>query len=252
MPYSLPQEILDLIIDHLHDDPQTLKTCCIVSKVWIHWTRRHLFNHLKFRFKGRDIGQWRETFPDPLNSPSHHTRTLSIYFPELVTTEDTNSLLTFCGVSTLIVVVSSMHRRNLSLAPLCGFSFTVRSLRMKFGEYQSFEVLDLIYSLPLLEDLSLVCNYGRQRFGVWNNTNFTSPRFTGTLELRFLRGMRLFACRLLDLPNGIHFKKIAVYWSSQDDVGLTMDLVAKCSRTLECLEIRNNMMGVFPSAIITN
>ncbi|KAF9647951.1 hypothetical protein BDM02DRAFT_3065508, partial [Thelephora ganbajun] len=48
MSSSLPQEILDLIIDHLRDEPDMLKICCIVSKPWVQRTRKHLFVHIKF------------------------------------------------------------------------------------------------------------------------------------------------------------------------------------------------------------
>ena len=49
MSCTLPPEILDLIIDHLHDEPATLKTCCVVSKSWVPRTRKHLFALVEFR-----------------------------------------------------------------------------------------------------------------------------------------------------------------------------------------------------------
>jgi hypothetical protein len=67
MSSSLPPEILDLIFDHLRDEPTTLKTCCIVSKSWIHRTRKHLFARVASKFH---IKLWKKVFPDPSNSPA--------------------------------------------------------------------------------------------------------------------------------------------------------------------------------------
>ena len=41
-PY-LPQELVDHIIDHLHDDRLTLNNCSLVSRAWLPTSRLHLF-----------------------------------------------------------------------------------------------------------------------------------------------------------------------------------------------------------------
>ena len=43
----LPAEILDYIIDHLHDTEDALRNCSLVSKSWIPRTRTHLFADVK-------------------------------------------------------------------------------------------------------------------------------------------------------------------------------------------------------------
>ena len=48
MSPSLPPEILDHIVDHLRDDPDTLKSYCVTSKSWVLCTRRHLFAYIGF------------------------------------------------------------------------------------------------------------------------------------------------------------------------------------------------------------
>lgn len=73
----LPPELFDHIVDHLHLEYTTLKTCCLVSKSWVPRTRRHLFARVDFCFP-KSIGLWMKVFPDPFNSPAHHTRTLHI------------------------------------------------------------------------------------------------------------------------------------------------------------------------------
>lgn len=41
---SFPPEITDHIIDHLHDDKQTLSSCCLVNHTWYPAARYHLFS----------------------------------------------------------------------------------------------------------------------------------------------------------------------------------------------------------------
>jgi len=45
----IPQEILDRIVDHLHDQPRVLKNCSLVSSSWNTSCRPHLFAQVNFR-----------------------------------------------------------------------------------------------------------------------------------------------------------------------------------------------------------
>ena len=73
----LPPEISDYIVDFLHDEPEALKQCCLVSKPWVPRTRKHLFGEIALCYP-YDLEEWKETFPDPANSPSaHYTYTLT-------------------------------------------------------------------------------------------------------------------------------------------------------------------------------
>ncbi|KAJ3502591.1 hypothetical protein NLJ89_g8816 [Agrocybe chaxingu] len=46
MDTQLPQELFDNIIDHLHDDHISLRTCALVSSAWLHRVRTHIFNRV--------------------------------------------------------------------------------------------------------------------------------------------------------------------------------------------------------------
>ena len=46
-PY-LPPEILDCIVDILHDQPKTLQKCSLVAKSWIPRIRLHLLAKISF------------------------------------------------------------------------------------------------------------------------------------------------------------------------------------------------------------
>lgn len=60
----LPQETIDHIIDILHNEPETLKACCLASKFWIPRTRKYLFADIWF-ISVRHLELWKKTFPDP-------------------------------------------------------------------------------------------------------------------------------------------------------------------------------------------
>jgi hypothetical protein len=83
----LPPEIIDLIVDLLRDERGTLKQCCLVSKSWALRAQQHLFDEVEFECPA-DINTWKKTFPDPANSPGHHTRSLFIGCVEVLTVKD--------------------------------------------------------------------------------------------------------------------------------------------------------------------
>ncbi|KAF9780760.1 hypothetical protein BJ322DRAFT_1163492 [Thelephora terrestris] len=189
MSCFLPPEILDIIVDLLQNEPKTLKACCLVSKAWIYWARRHLFKH------------------SCLTTEDRHTR---------------------------------WWNQPISFVPLHGFPPSITSLHLSFSSFKSSEIFGSVCSLPLLEDLTLE---GRDR---WNqdaarNAPSTSPTLTGSLELRVGAGIEHITHQLLDLPNDIQPKKIAVQWSVPEGVLSTAKLVSKCSKTLEYLKITNHL-----------
>ena len=73
-----PPETFNLTIDHLHDEPITLKSCCLVSKSWVPRARRNLFARVEINSYQRHIQLWMKSVPDPSNSPGHHTRILQL------------------------------------------------------------------------------------------------------------------------------------------------------------------------------
>ena len=247
MSRSLPPEILDLIVDQLHDEPTTLKVCCLVSKSWIPRIRRHLFAHVDFSPPKNTFESWMRIFPDPSNSPAHHTRYLSILdLPTSIPTGmDVGS-----WIHTFRNVVQFDFERCpgidfISLAPFFGFSLAVRSLYMTST---SFEVFDIVCSFPLLEDLGLIDLFPKgDTFG--RNAPLTSPKLTGSLDLRARGEIRSVIRRLLNFPDGLRFADIWVRCLSED-FGSVTDLVSGCSSTLESLNIDRSDESAFLSAHI--
>ena len=241
---SLPPEILDLIVDHLHDKPTALKACCLVSKSWIPRTRRHLFTCVTFTPVLHPLVLWMKMFPDPSNSPAHYARSLIIHrLPTIIGTDaDVASCArTFHNVVHVYFKFLTWKDHEAPLVPFYGFSHTVRSLNLI---HSSFEVFDLICSFPFLEDLALIdFRPGSGTIG-WSAPS-TSPKFTGSLELRSRGGIHLAIRRLLDFPDGLHFAEITAS-CFDGDFDSMVDLVSRCSDTLEYLSIYCFSPGEFP------
>jgi hypothetical protein len=243
MSSPLPPEILDLIVGFLHDEPDALKACCLVSKSWIHRTREYLFAHVEFSMKSH-IRIWKKTFPDPHNSPARYTGSLSIRTSQVATPMDMGAggrIRTFSGVVRLRVDTSD--HTKVTFVSLRGLSPTLKSLHLVCWTAvpPPSEIFGLVCSFPLLEDLALSFLSNESEVDRWSIPS-TSPKLTGCLELTTLSGFRSTVHPLLELPGGLHFSKIIVSCFSEG-IELTADLVSKCSATLECLTVRSYDAG---------
>jgi len=243
----LPAELLDHIVDLLHDREFTLRNCCLVSKSWISRTRKHLFANILLDAE-EDLESWKEMFPDPSTSPACYTKTLAVGCPQLVTTADAETGGWIRGFSCVVgLEVGSqtldLDESGVSLIPFHGLSPTVKHLRANFHVLPSPRIFNLALSFPLLEDLSVVAysmsdddDAGSDRLPpVVQPSN--PPAFTGTLNLLLTTGMEHVTPRLLSLPGGIHFWKLTLMWVHEEDPSLTLAVVEKCSHTVETLDI---------------
>jgi len=252
----LPQEILDYTVDFLHDKPEALKRCCLVSKSWVPRARMHLFADIRLRSKD-DLRSWKKTFLNSASSPAYHARTLFIDCPRAVIASDADEgswIRAFSGISSLDVDNGAwyLNTPEVSLTPFHNFSSTLKSLRMCPIAFPCPELFDLICSSPLLEDLTIT---GRDEssgnddaHGPQTVVPSASPPLTGSLGLNIFGGMGNTARRLLDLPNGIHFRRLAFSWHCKEDLPWIMELMVRCSDTLECLDV----MCRLPSTFVPN
>ena len=239
----LPVELLDHVVDLLHGKEDALRNCCLVSKSWIPRTRKHLFALIEFRSPD-DLKSWKETFPDPSTSPAHHTETLSIGCPHVVTAADAEPGGWITGFSRVVhfdMVEKGVSSDQLKIlpTPFHGFSPVVKFLSVNFISLPSSQIFNLILSFPLLEDLIVTA-----RRVIENSDGLSAavqpsnpPIFTGSLELFTKTGTELFARQLLSSPGGIHFRKLMLTWFCDGDLSLTMALMEECSSTLESLDI---------------
>jgi len=245
----LPQEILEYIVDFVHDDPQTLERCCLVSKSWVPRARKHLFANIYF-FSAGSLESWKKTFPDVANSPACYARTLFVGCPQVVVGADAEEggwIQAFSGVTSLAMDNGNqnLNASEISLTPFHRFSPTLKSLRVHGITPPYPQLFDFIRSFPLLEDLNLAGHDyllydGGDTHGPKTITLSASPPFTGSLDLDIFGGSGEIMRRLLDFPNGLHFRKLAFSWRPRGDLRAVTELVTRCSHTLESLDVKYN------------
>jgi hypothetical protein len=240
----LPAEILDHVVDHLHDTPDALRNCCLVSRSWIPRARTHLFADIRFHTV-EDLGSWKETFPDPSTSPMCYAKTLTIDCPS----SDAEVGGWIRGFSRVVHLEVRSHRLLGGLVPLHGFSPAIKSLHMVFDVPPPPCAFDLVLSFPLLENLTLKIFFESSASGRDSDwpppaaQPSSPPMFTGSLELYLRGGMKHIIHRLLSLPGGIHFWKLTLTWCREGDLMLLTALVGECFHTLESLNITCSILG---------
>jgi len=243
---SIPPEIHGYVVDLLHDEPETLKACCLVSKSWVPRTREHLFASIWFATK-EDLELWKKAFPDSANSLGFYVRNLFISCPESIVAADAEEggwIRVFSSVESLYLDNGQwyLNASTGSLAPFHTFASTLKSLRISPILFPCPQLFDLICSSPLLEDLSVAGS--NKSSGDGTNPNLpppdvpsTSPPLTGTLGLNVAEGMGGTVRQLLDLPNGLHFRGLKLSWDLKEDLRGVTELVEECSHTLELFHI---------------
>ena len=255
----LPRETLDHIIDFLHDEPEALKECCLVSKPWVPRTRKHLFAEVEFK-SAKDLDSWKKSFPDPSNSPSYHTHTLVISHTRAVMEADarvgglieTFSCIVRLRLNTNKSPTAFDNLEQIPLAPFQRSAPTLKSLHVFGILLPCPQTFNLVRSLPLLEDLSLTgrtesVGDGDDPHGPQAVVPPTSPAFTGSLNLRVLGGVGDTVRRLLDLPSGLRFRQLSLSWRYEEDLRWVMELVVRCAGTLEYLSLRSDPPRTFVS-----
>jgi hypothetical protein len=239
----LPAEMLDHIVDHLHDTEDALRNCCLVSKSWIPRSRKHLFANIVF-LTVETLQSWKEMFPDPSTSPACYTKSLLVDCSQVVTAADAESggwITGFSRVEHLMLDSQGLLSDSSSLVPFHGFSPTLKSLDISFPLHPSLWIIKLIVSFPFLEDLVVSVLYANDDDDAYELLPATQPSrlpmFTGSLEVNILGGMESFTRRLLSLPGGIHFQKLTLTYFREEHIPSVVALVEGCSYSLESLDI---------------
>ena len=245
----LPAELLDHVVDYLHDTQDTLRNCCLVSKSWVPRARKHLFADIGFPTE-ESVRSWKETFPDPSTSPAHYTQNLSVSC-NADTASDAEASGWIGGFSRVVRLELGSQKlwASVSFTPFHGLSLVVKSLHVIVFHLPSSPIFDLILSFPLLEDLVVIVREvsASDGGGLGGNELLTAaqrssrPTFTGSLELYLFEGMEPIARRLLSLPSGLHFRKLALTLLRGEDLLMMVELVEECSHTLESLKITSRI-----------
>jgi len=127
---SLAPEILEYIIDLLHNNQEALRECCLISKSWIPRTRKHLFALIVFP-NPNILQSWKDTFPDPLSSPGYYTHVLHCS-QSVVDVEAGDWIMGFSRIVHLDMTGHRLPEPKFSFVPFHGFSPIIKSLRADF------------------------------------------------------------------------------------------------------------------------
>ncbi|KAF9789299.1 hypothetical protein BJ322DRAFT_1017987 [Thelephora terrestris] len=235
----IPPEICDKIVDFLQNDPAALKQCCLASKSWVPRTRKHLFAVVEFTNQSY-LRNWNMLFPEPSKSPARHTEVLRIGCLEAIVHDPATSdwIPMFSRIVRFEIFSAYGNELDTRLMQFRHFPHTLKSLRLTMFSFGPSQSIDLACHFPLLEDLAFLgynCNCDNP---LVFSPPLTSPALTGTLELRIIRGIARTAHRLLDLPNGLHFRNLKLSPHSEEDFPSVEKLVEACSDTLEHLYVR--------------
>ena len=243
MSPSLPPEMLDLVVDYLQHEPDELKSCCRVSKSWVPRTRKHLFAEVVFH-SPEITKSWMKAFPDPSNSPAHYTRRLCVIGLGIASASVCTCILSFRRVEELSLNAFWWGGTGgTPLARLHGLSPNLKTLDLIQGSTPVAEILDLVCSFPLLNDLSMNSMSPDSNIGRWIPPA-TSPKLGGSLRL--CEWDRSIAQGLLYFPDGLHFSKVSLGGQVETmDLGVINELLLKCSDTMKSLCVSYLPTGAF-------
>ena len=247
---SFPQEILDSIVDHLHENRDALEGCCLVSKSWIPRTRKHLFAEIVFDIE-QNLISWKKIFPDPSISPAHYAETLYVGCLHAVTPADAEASGWITGFSRVVNLKLDAYRADIEnaerfLVPFHRISPTIKSLYVYLADIPPSRILNLILSFPLLEDLTLdgddpsISNVDGPDGLSTSIQPSNQPALTGSLELHLGENIRPIAHRLLSLPGGIRPRNLTLTACGEEDHLLAVALLEECLYVLESLNIRHD------------
>ncbi|PBK65490.1 hypothetical protein ARMSODRAFT_1087390 [Armillaria solidipes] len=184
---SVPQELIDYILDFLHDDVPTLRMCSLVSRAFLPCSRYHIYSSVTI-IHVDELDLFRERYAGQLYQTQNLAALLehSPHVPPLVTRFGMHSMAMMEDASMDISsfsIISSLH--NLSHIELIAhqsleswdafppvnlrpFLAALRSVPLKTFKFcavalatsEQFEDLFTAIANPALKHLSLVCDYG--------------------------------------------------------------------------------------------
>ena len=234
----LAQELVDYVIDSLHDDPTTLLQVSLVSKAWVGRTRAHLCKSLKIT-----DSKLSSSDPSHLTPLCRYVKILHLIWPADAT--DASAILDCfeqTGPHTLVVHSCDLYTLDEQTLRRCFAKFprtsiTALELRNISPSHETFLILLSLF--PNADDLAISVNKWITGQGPDDDeiTQFTSPpRLRGSLKLlspprdgpRSLRLDRTLHT-IAALP--LQFQTISLDYDEQSR-GDVSNLLQSCSKTV--------------------
>ena len=252
-PY-LPQEIKDHVIDLLHEDDETLRSCALVSRSWLRQSRKHLFAEVRIGYHllvkwCRNIAPGEDglsSFARTLEVSHRSPREFDVVMPHLGSFKRVESLM--------ISDYDCMDLDNEPYLPIAPdkyyghFGESLRSLNMLYPSESLGALLPLIYLFPHLESLTIegLMAAGDEHPAPPSPKSLTPNTFKGELHLRLLAGNDMhILSKLAKYP--LKYDHISIGGSSRELGVHFNNLISACSRTLKTLDISQKYTGRSPS-----
>ncbi|KAF8886534.1 hypothetical protein BD779DRAFT_615986 [Infundibulicybe gibba] len=225
---KIPTEIIDIILDHLHADRQTLRACSLVCKSWLPTVRHHFPPRITIR--PRNVNEFSDLLSSPYSTLATSIRRLAIqlqgddpssfFEPESPRAECWGSSPSSPGYTACSPLCIPLHPGV--LGPMERACLTTGFPNLTELEFQRCTFLSLTEFATLLSAL-----HNLQRLSLsdteWLNAQLPEtrqriPPGLHTLEL-YLSHHRDFLTWLLSFPGGLPFETVrlgSAFWRGDD------------------------------------
>lgn len=230
---SLPNELVDRVIDFLHDIPQALKACSLVCHIWSPAARFHLFHNIQVRTAEQMLDFQNPMLPFSCVEVLHIRPGLE-HSPGVF---DVPSWSRFSEITELrLTSLSSLIECDIQ--PFFSNFPLVEILSIKNAEfYTMFGLMQAIQSLPRLIDLSLEDVQWATLRRV-NQEPSSSPWKLRNLRVKDVNFRELHQYFIQNDDFDLNSLEISLYYRSS--VSNLSDLLHRCRKTLQKLNLRHN------------
>jgi hypothetical protein len=246
----LPPELIDRILGHLGDDPESLRAMAVVSKAWASWCQAHLFKSV--HLTPSTLSGWLENVPPEVDGPASHARTLTLEEYSLTSWINPqhldfhlSTLASFSGVKSLFLIQwNAKPFDGVPLEPYFGhFGKSLHAVCLRFCKFDPVTLFDFLSLLPNVDDLEIATPPPRIRTHLISIPNVpeTTPNFCGSLSLVDLNSGHLILKALAKLP--LHFSIIRIKGSIYYGQDAYQLLLTGCRDTLVALRFEESYRG---------
>jgi len=246
---SLPPELIDHILEFLHDDRESLEAASLVAKAWTSWSQAHIFETL--HLTPINIQRWLKNISPDVDGPASHTRTLTLEEYRLLPWINPqyldfpfSSLASFRDVRSLSLVHWNATLFNgASPEPYFGhFGKSLRALSLRFCTLAPATLFDLFSLLPNVQDLTIAYLFPHSgKPDTIPDVPEITPSFRGTLSLADLDSGHLILKALAALP--LRFTTISIQGCTFYEPDAYQMLLTSCRDTLVVLRFEKSYRG---------
>jgi hypothetical protein len=238
---KFPQELVDEIIDHLYDDKAALKCCALVSKLWLHRSRTHIWSVKRYEFYKPDM----KALSDFLVSNPH--------IPPYITQLQVNhvhNLRFLLSFSPLLHNMTTLMLEQINPFPtkLPIESLSLQTLQL-YGVYfqRVIDAIRFISSFPNISGLLLiVVTFAGDSYQVEELQHLPSIRNVRRLHLNNRHGMTL-APVFASSPCGAYLETLDVWSYSPQCETSFLRLLSVAKNSLNSLTVELDYLQQFSS-----